>query len=532
MLSYSLIDFFPERRSYLIGNSASKNKLVVLCILDGVGYSEKKEHNAVKQAKTPVLDKLKNEYQHTLLQCSGLYIGLPKGQKGNSEIGHSVMGLGRVTMRDLPRISRAIEHRILKLNDSLNDIVDDLQESGRVCHVWGLLSDAGEHSHYKHLYGILDFLTKNNINTKVHICLDGRDTPPKVGLCFVQDLQKLYGKGIIATVGGRHFEMDREGRWERIARAYNEIVAPSNFVEDAESYISECYSKGVFDEFIPPVAIEGYNGISDGDSFISFNFRTDGVEQMLLALTANDICTSKIMMKPPKFSSVVSMTECSKKLADKIIALFPREKVKNSLGEVLSESGMTQLRASETEKRLHVTFFFDGGEEKVYQGEEILTVESPQVSTYDLCPEMSAEKLTDAIIDNLNKDKFNVYIINFANGDMVGHTGNFEATKKAIECVDKCVGRIFDVVKNKDGHMLITSDHGNAEEMFDEERGQPNIFHTTNCVLFILASEKYKEAELRLDNNLSDIAPTILDILGIKCPEEMMGDSMIANVEF
>lgn len=510
----------------------SEKQPVVLCILDGVGHSERFSYNAVRQAKTPVLDRLKKVYHYAFMHCSGVYVGLPQGQMGNSEVGHSAIGLGRVILQDLPKISFAIGHEMLDINDDLTNMVTVLRKNGGTCHLWGLLSDGGVHSHQDHLFGLLNFFLKNNIKVKVHACLDGRDTPPKSAQCFIKELKKRYGGDVIGTVGGRYYGMDRDKRWGRIQRAYNQILKPSEFVDDVFQYITDCYEKEIFDEFIPPVALKGYEGVKDGDGFISFNFRSDRARQMMTALTEDFVPGMDNKLVLPKFSYIITMTEYSDSLSKKVNAIFPHEEIKNSLGEVLSEAGVTQLRAAETEKYPHVTFFFDGGKEDPFPGESRLLVNSPKVATYDLCPEMSAGELTDKIVDYLEKDSFDVYVMNFANGDMVGHTGNFEAVKKAMEFVDACVGRIFEVVQRKKGHLLIIADHGNAEDMFNEEKGLPNTAHTTNDVVFLLASDEYKDARLRAENTLIDVAPTILDILGLNAPKEMSGDSIIINKKF
>ncbi|MCR5225491.1 MAG: 2,3-bisphosphoglycerate-independent phosphoglycerate mutase [Alphaproteobacteria bacterium] len=500
----------------------------MLCILDGMGFSEDEEFNAVKKAKIPIFDKMCKTYPHTLLHAAGEHVGLPAHQMGNSEVGHTAIGLGRVIFQDLPRISKAIENDTLKDIPELQEVIATLKESGKTCHLWGLLSDGGIHSHKDHLYALVDILLKNNINVRVHACLDGRDTPPRDALKYVVEFEKKY-KGTnakLATVGGRYFGMDRDKRWDRIEAAYEAITCPTKFCKVAKKYISECYDQDISDEFVPPMAIEGYNGILKGDAFIVFNFRTDRVRQMLTALVDDNFKGFKRAYRP-EFSHILGMTEYSADLNGKVGVMFKKEESVNSLGEVLSKAGLTQVRAAETEKYPHVTFFFNGGKEEPFKNEERILVGSPKVATYDMKPEMSAKKLTNIIIDNINEDNYDVYIVNFANPDMVGHTGNFKAVVKAIEVVDKCLGQISDAIAAKGGHLLVTADHGNAEEMFDSKVNQPHTAHTSNDVLFVLVSDEHKNVQLAVDRGLKDIAPTILDILKIKQPKEMTGKSII-----
>lgn len=503
-------------------------KPLVLCILDGMGFSHDEEFNAVAKAKTPIFDKMCKTYPHTLLHAAGEHVGLPAHQMGNSEVGHTAIGLGRVVFQDLPKISMAIANDTLKDIPELKEVIATLKETGKKCHLWGLLSDGGIHSHKDHLYALIDIFLKNNIDVWVHACLDGRDTPPRDALKYVVEFEKKY-KGTnakLATIGGRYFGMDRDKRWDRIEAEYNAITCPTEFCKVAKKYIAECYDKDVLDEFIPPIAINGYNGVLKGDAFLVFNFRTDRVRQMLTALVDDEFKGFERRYRP-EFSHILGMTEYSSEFNGKVGVLFKKEKNVNSLGEVLSKSGLTQVRAAETEKYPHVTFFFNGGKEEPFKNEERILVGSPKVATYDLKPEMSAKKLTNIIIDNLHENNYDVYIINFANPDMVGHTGNFKAVVKAIEVVDKCLGQIWEAVTEKNGHLLVTADHGNAEIMFDKSTNQPHTAHTVNDVLFILCSEELKNVQLSLDCGLKDIAPTVLDILKIKKPKEMTGKSLI-----
>ncbi|MBR1734082.1 MAG: 2,3-bisphosphoglycerate-independent phosphoglycerate mutase [Alphaproteobacteria bacterium] len=505
-------------------------KPLVLCILDGFGFSEKHEFNAVYTAKTPTIDKLWNEYPHTLLHASGLHVGLPDGQMGNSEVGHTAIGLGRVIFQDLPRISKAGEENTIKDIPELKSIISKLKENGQRCHLWGLLSDGGIHSHIEHLFAIADVLLNCGIKVLVHACIDGRDTPPRSAEKYIDMFENHFGNRLkISTLGGRYFQMDRDKRWERTEQAYNCIVRPVTFWDSPKKYIEHCYKEDISDEFIPPVAIDGYDGVQKGDAFIVFNFRADRVRQMLTALTDEAFSGFVRPYGLPEFSAIVGVTEYASEFKEKVGVMFKRQQIKNSLGEVLSKNNLTQLRAAETEKYPHVTFFFNGGVEDPFDGEDRALIPSPKVETYDLAPEMSAKEVTDSVIDRLNKDDRDVYVINFANPDMVGHTGNFEAAISAIECVDECVKRIFDVVYNKGGCMIVTADHGNAEEMFNFEKNQPHTAHTTNLVPFILVSDELKNAELKSDCGLRDIAPTMLDVLGLKKPDDMTGESLIFN---
>lgn len=502
-------------------------KPLVLCILDGFGFTEKKEYNAVYSAKTPTIDELWERYPHTLLHASGLNVGLPDGQMGNSEVGHTAIGLGRVVFQDLPRISKSVEDGTIKEIPELKELIAKLKENGKRCHLWGLLSTGGIHSHMDHMLAIADTLLENGVKVLVHACLDGRDTPPQSALRFVEMFNKHFGNQLkISTLGGRYYHMDRDKRWERTEQAYNCMVHPTKFWNSPEKYIQHCYDDEIFDEFIPPVAIDGYDGIQDGDAFIAFNFRSDRVRQMLTALTEEVFSGFTRVHGFPIFSSIIGATEYSAEFKGKIGVMYKRQETKNCLGEVLAHHGLRQLRTAETEKYPHVTFFFNGGIETPFKNEDRVLIESPKVETYDLMPEMSARKVTDAILEKLNSDACDVYIMNFANPDMVGHTGNFDAAVAAIECIDECVKKIYDAVNAKGGCLIVTADHGNAEEMFNFETKQPHTAHTTNDVPFILVADSYKGAQLKSNCGLKDIAPTMLAILGIEKPSDMTGESL------
>jgi 2,3-bisphosphoglycerate-independent phosphoglycerate mutase len=502
-------------------------RLLVLCILDGFGYSEKQKFNAVRSAKTPTIDELWKMYPRTLLRASGLSVGLPDGQMGNSEVGHTAIGLGRVVFQDLPRISMAIKENTLKDVDELKNLIKTLKDNCGRCHLLGLLSDGGIHSHIEHMFALADILRDNEINLCVHACLDGRDTPPKSALQYVRMFRKYFGNKVeISTLGGRYFYMDRDKRWERTELAYNCMINPTNFCDSAEEYIERCYADGIYDEFIPPAAVVGYDGVRDGDAIVVLNFRADRVRQMLTALTDDAFSGFPRPQELPNFSNIVGVTEYSAEFSGKVGVMFKRQEVKNSLGEVISKAGFKQLRAAETEKYPHVTFFFNGGVEKPFENEKRILVDSPKVTTYDLKPEMSAIELKDSVIKELKENDFALCVVNFANPDMVGHTGSFDAAVKAVEVVDSCINDIRNVVQSRNGCLIITADHGNAEEMFDYKENQPHTAHTTNDVIFILADDNFKSTKLTSGGGLSDIAPTILDILSIEKPVEMTGKNL------
>ena len=500
---------------------------LILCILDGFGHSENQNHNAVFHAKTPTLDSILEKYPHTFLRASGLEVGLPKGQMGNSEVGHVAIGLGRIVFQDLPRISMAVKDNTLADIKELKTLIDTLKKNRKRCHLWGLLSDGGIHSHIDHIFGIANILLQNDIETFLHVCTDGRDTSPKNALQYIEKVKTSFGDRLqIATVGGRYYHMDRDKRWDRVEKAYNSMARPVDFWNSVEKYIEHCYAADMSDEFIPPVAIEGYDGIQDGDALISFNFRADRVLEMLSALTDDSFSGFVRPYGMPKFSEIVGVTEYSSELRGKIGVMFKKEESENSLGEVLSKSGLRQLRIAETEKYPHVTFFFNGGLEDPFDNEVRIMFDSPKIDTYDLEPEMSAGKITGALLQELAKKSFDVCIVNFANPDMVGHTGNFDAVVRAIEFVDSCVAKIQDAVVEAGGCLIITADHGNAEIMYNEASMQAHTAHTTNDVLFVIADESRKNEVLAESGGLKDVAPTILDILGLDKPAKMTGNTL------
>ncbi len=498
-------------------------KPVVLCILDGWGHScsSSIEYNAIARAKTPNLDAIFAKYPSSLLDASELYVGLPEGQMGNSEVGHMNIGAGRVILQDLPRIDKAINDGSLKNNKSLVELIKKTKESKNAVHIIGLLSDGGVHSHQRHMDYIAKVCLDSGLDVKVHAFLDGRDTPPKSAL---QYLERFESRDFIATISGRYYAMDRDKRWERVEPAFNAIIhASGDIYNSADEAIRKAYTDSITDEFVKPCIIGNYAGLKDGDSVIMINFRADRARQILTALTEDNFAYfSRGDM--PKVNQVVGMVEYSSELSKKIPAVFPAEEVKMTLGEVVSKAGIKQLRIAETEKYPHVTYFFNGGYEDVFSGEERIMIPSPKVATYDLKPEMSAPELTEKLVEAINSKNYGLIVVNYANTDMVGHSGDVSAAIKAVEAVDECVGKVFDAVIKSGASMIISADHGNAETMMDEETKQPHTAHTLNKVPFVLIGEEFDKSKTNLqDGVLADIAPTILKLMELSKPDQMTG---------
>ena len=496
-----------------------------LIIMDGFGIAPPAGDNAVTLAKTPVLDKLLKEYAHTTLSASGLDVGLPAGQMGNSEVGHTNIGGGRVVFQDLPRISRAIEDGSFFKNDAYNAAMDSCLKNGSSLHLYGLLSDGGVHSHIEHLFALLQMAKDKGLErVYIHCFLDGRDVSPTSGKGFVQALADkcaALGVGKIATVMGRYYAMDRDKRWERVQMAYDAMVyGEGHHNSDPVAAVAESYANNITDEFVEPVVVDGDGTINDNDSIIFFNFRPDRAREITRAIVDPDFDGFRREFFPTTY---VCNTEYDATMPNVLVA-WPRIAVKNGLGEYLSSMGMTQLRIAETEKYAHVTFFFNGGVETQYPGEDRVLVASPKVATYDLQPEMSAFEVCDKCVERIESGAYDVIILNFANCDMVGHTGVLEAAVKAVETVDTCVGRVVDATLKMGGIAMVTADHGNAEDMKQPD-GSPMTAHTTNLVPFILCGAG---TELRT-GRLADIAPTILDVMGLACPEEMDGKTLIVK---
>ena len=508
-----------------------KDKVTMLMILDGFGDNKNKDGNAIKLAKTPNIDKLMKKYPNTDIFTSGLHVGLPEGQMGNSEVGHTNIGAGRIVYQELTRITKAIEDGDFFSNPEFIAAIENCKKHNSKLHILGLVSDGGVHSHNRHLYGLLEMAKRRDFeNVYVHCFLDGRDTPPASAETYIAELQekmKEKGVGKIASLSGRFYAMDRDKRWQRVQKCYNALVngegekagTPIKAIEDS-------YQKEVFDEFVVPTVIcngnEPVAKIEENDSVIFFNFRPDRAREITRAIV------------DPKFDGFetkkmnlyyVCFTSYDETMPNVHIA-FKKELLKNTFGEVVSKEGLTQLRIAETEKYAHVTFFFNGGEEKQYSGEDRILVPSPKVETYDMKPEMSAYEVTDKVCKALENDKYDVVILNFANTDMVGHTGSLQAAIKAVETVDECVGKIVKIIERKKGNLIITADHGNAEQMIDYKTGEPHTAHTTNPVPIILVTDN-KEYKLKENGKLADLAPTMLDIMGINKPKEMTGESLL-----
>lgn len=508
-------------------------KPTVLMILDGFGLNEKEQANAVFEAKTPVIDSLMKDYPFVKGYASGLAVGLPDGQMGNSEVGHLNMGAGRVVYQELTRISKEIEDGDFFENEALLQAVENCKKNNSDLHLFGLLSDGGVHSHNTHMYGLLELAKREGIeHVYLHAFLDGRDTPPASGKEYVeQAVAKMeeIGIGKVATVMGRYYVMDRDNRWERVEKAYKALVeGEGETASSAVEAVQNSYNKGENDEFVvPTIVLE--NGkptatVKNNDSVIFYNFRPDRAREITRAFCDDDFKGFERKAERIKTTFVV-FTEYDVTIPNKVVA-FHKVEIKNTFGEYLEKLGKTQLRTAETEKYAHVTFFFNGGIEEPNQGEERLLVKSPQVATYDLQPEMSAYQVADNLVNAIKSDKYDVIIVNFANPDMVGHTGIEEAAIKAVEAVDECVGKAVEAIKEVDGQMFICADHGNAEQLVDYETGAPFTAHTTNPVPFILVN--YDPAyTLKEGGKLADIVPTLLEMMNLEKPEEMTGESLL-----
>ncbi|MCY6483146.1 2,3-bisphosphoglycerate-independent phosphoglycerate mutase [Clostridium aestuarii] len=509
-------------------------KPMMLMILDGFGISEGEEGNAVRIANKPNYHRLWNEYPHTKLGASGLSVGLPKGQMGNSEVGHLNIGAGRVIYQALTRITKSIEDGDFFKNEALIKAVNNAKKNNSSLHLLGLLSDGGVHSHIEHLKGLLKLVKQNDIEkVYVHAFLDGRDTSPESALKYVdeiEDYMKKIGVGTIATVCGRYYAMDRDNRWERVQLAYNALVLGNGeYASSAKEAIEKSYHDNKTDEFVLPTVIckneKPVDIIKNGDSVIFFNFRPDRARELTRAL--NDKLFAGFNRENLDLT-YVTMTQYDKTIENVKVAFKP-ESYNNTLGEYISRLGKKQLRIAETEKYAHVTFFFNGGVEEPNENEERVLINSPKVATYDLKPEMSAYEVTDELIKRINSDEYDVIILNYANPDMVGHTGSIEAAVKAVETVDECLGKVVDKILEKDGTVFMTADHGNSEQMIDYSTGKPMTAHTTNLVPFIYVSNKAKIKELRENGILADIAPTMLSVMEEEIPSEMTGKSLIKD---
>ena len=507
-----------------------RRKPMMLMILDGFGINENKKANAIELANTPNIDKLMKTWPTTQIHTSGLDVGLPEGQMGNSEVGHTNIGAGRIVYQDLTRITKSIEEGDFFSIKELTEAIENCKKHNSKLHIMGLLSDGGVHSHIRHLAALLELAKRKDFeNVYVHCFLDGRDTPPASGESYIMKLQekmKEKGVGKIASISGRFYAMDRDKRWERVSKAYDALVnGEGEKATSAITAIESSYQQEILDEFVVPTVICNSNNeplatIQNHDSVIFFNFRPDRAREITRSLVDPEFNGFKVK---PLNLYYVCFTQYDETIPNVHIAFKP-ESLKNTFGEYISHKGLKQLRIAETEKYAHVTFFFNGGEEKQYPGEDRILVPSPKVETYDMQPEMSAVEVTNKVVEAIQSDKYDCIILNYANPDMVGHTGNLEAAIKAIETIDDCVAKVVNTVEEKGGIIIMTADHGNAEQMIDYKTGEPHTAHTTNPVpLVLIGVEGVKLKE----GKLADLAPTMLELMEIEKPEEMTGKSLI-----
>ncbi|AMJ61217.1 2,3-bisphosphoglycerate-independent phosphoglycerate mutase [Bosea sp. PAMC 26642] len=498
---------------------------VMLMILDGWGWREESENNAVRLAHTPNFDRFWASSPRAFLKTSGLDVGLPPGQMGNSEVGHLNLGAGRVVMQDLPRINQAIADGSIAQSLEASGLIAALKASGGACHLLGLVSPGGVHAHQDHAVALAKILVAHGIPVRVHVFTDGRDTPPQSAAGFVRDFSAaLPPQAVIASLSGRYYALDRDNRWERVEQAWRAIVlGEGKPFADAQAAIASAYAAGVNDEFIVPTVIGGYAGMCDGDGLLSFNFRSDRIREIAGAILQPDFA-GFVRPRSPALACAVSMTSYSAELDPLMPALFAPQTLAGGLGETVSKAGLSQIRLAETEKYPHVTYFFNGGEETPYPGEERVMAASPKVATYDLQPEMSAPNLTDKAVEAIDSGRYDLVILNFANPDMVGHTGVLEAAIKAVETVDAGLGRIAQAIGRAGGALLVTADHGNAELMVDPVTGEPHTAHTTNPVPVMLIGGS---ASGLADGRLGDVAPTLLALMGLEQPPQMTGTSLL-----
>ena len=508
-----------------------KDRQYLLMIMDGVGLNDEEKGNAFKLANTPNLDRLTIKYPNTYIKTSGMAVGLPEGQMGNSEVGHTNIGAGRIVYQELTRITKEIEDGNFYNNEQLKYAMENVKRNDSTLHLLGLVSDGGVHSHIKHLYALLEMAKRENVkNVYVHAILDGRDTPPTSAVDYIKQLEekmKELGVGKIATISGRYYAMDRDNRWERVKLAYDAMAfGKGQDFKIAQKAIETSYEAQEFDEFVKPVVLTDSEDnplatVNDNDSIIYFNFRPDRARELTKAFILdgfNEFETKKI-----NNLVFVTMTQYDETIKNALIAYKPQVLV-NTFGEYISKKGYTQLRIAETEKYAHVTFFFNGGKEEPYPGEKRILINSPKVATYDLKPEMSAYEVTDNLIKVIEEKSCDVIIVNYANGDMVGHTGNLEKAIEAVEALDKCVGRVISKIEEVGGEALITADHGNCEQMLDLKTGEPITSHTTFDVPLIVVSNRVKSLN---SGRLCDLTPTLLTMMGEEIPQEMTGVSLV-----
>ena len=504
---------------------------VILCILDGWGHRTDPNYNAIVQAETPVWDRLMNTCPNCLLEAAADDVGLPGGQFGNSEVGHMNIGAGRVVFQTLPRIDRAIAGGTFADNPALQNFIAKLRRSGGTCHLMGLISPAGVHAHQDHIATLSRILVREGIPVCIHAFLDGRDTPPESAehhfARFLKDTRGL-GHFRIGTLSGRYYAMDRDRRWDRTGLMYEALVKGwGQSTDDPLQAIIDAHKLGISDEFVKPTVVGEYDGMEDGDGVLFANYRADRIRQIVASLVDPDF-DGFARDRVVNFAAALGMAEYSKRLNTFMDILFPRVPLEKTLGEVVAAAGIAQLRIAETEKYAHVTFFFNGGEERKFPGEERILIPSPRVATYDLKPEMAAVELTDALVEAVESGRFGFIVVNYANPDMVGHTGILSAAVKAIETIDACLGRLEAAANKAQGMLFITSDHGNAEIMRDPELGQPHTSHTYSTVPAVLVGGPEHVAALS-DGRLADIAPTILTLLGLAPPPEMTGHCLLVE---
>ena len=532
LLSAAASGVLPGSSSVYAAEKADSRRPTVLLILDGFGIDERSEHNAIALADTPVLDRLKKECPYVKGNASGSAVGLPDGQMGSSEVGHLNIGAGRIVYQDLARITKKIEDGDFFENEALLKAVNNAKEKGTSLHIYGLVSDGGVHSHNTHLYALLDLAKRHGLEkVYVHCFLDGRDTPPESGKNYVQELLRemdRIGCGRIATVAGRYYAMDRDNNWDRIEKAYRALTLGEGVTaSSAAEAVTQSYAKGETDEFVLPTVVMQDGApvatINDGDSIIFFNFRPDRARELTRVFCCDEF--DSFDRGPRKQVTYVCFTDYDDTIPNKEVA-FEKEPITNTFGEWLAANGLKQARIAETEKYAHVTFFFNGGVETPNEGEDRFMIPSPKVATYDLQPEMSAPAVCDTLIEKIRSGEYDVIITNFANADMVGHTGVEKAAVEAVECIDECIGRVVEVIEEVDGQLFICADHGNAEVMADYETGEPWTAHTTNPVPFILVN--YDPAyTLREGGCLADIVPTLIEMMGWEKPAEMTGESLL-----
>ena len=511
--------------------AANAPRPVMLCILDGWGHRTDRSNNAILGARTPNFDRLVATCPQGLIDASESFVGLPKGQMGNSEVGHMNLGAGRVAVPDLPRIDTAIEDGSLAKNPILAETIARLKQSGAALHLLGLASPGGVHAHQNHLVFLANLIAGHGVTVCIHAFLDGRDMPPRSALECLDHIQAGLKPGLpirFATVTGRFYAMDRDKRWERVTVAYDAIVdAKGESATTPRDSVEKGYAAKLDDEFVLPTVIDGYAGMKDGDALLMFNYRSDRAREILTALL-DPRFDGFNRNRVAAFGAAVGMVEYSAALNPFLKTLFTPAIIKMGLGETVSRAGLKQLRIAETEKYAHVTFFFNGGEERVFEGEERILVPSPKVKTYDMKPEMSAPEVTDKLVEAIGSGKFDLIVVNYANTDMVGHTGDLAAATKAVEAVDGCLGRLMPAIQAAGGVMFVTADHGNAEQMYDEQSHQKHTQHTLNRVPALLFNGPASVHSLS-DGKLADVAPTMLALMGVPQPVEMTGRSMLST---